>query len=141
MRYGILSFFAGLFALVLTGCATGGAGGVAVNIQDVLKQIVTEPLNALKADANARLQTIDAQVAAGRMAPATAALRRQCSQNIVAFVDGVQSQIGMQIPEGAGIVWMMGIVNDMQGQELDNMRTQVKLLADTCKDQFNIRIF
>ncbi len=132
-------------ALALTGCAsidpvTGQRQGVAHRVQDMLKQIVTEPLDALKADAVARITTIDAQVAAGRMTPISASQKKQCAQNIVTFVDGVQSQIGMQIPEGAGLVWMLGIVNDMQDEQLQVMETQVKLTFDSGKNQFNLKL-
>ncbi len=131
-------------AFILTGCSTVDpvtgerTGGAAQRIQEMLKGFLNGPLADLKADAQARIATIEAQVAAGRMLPIVAAQKRQCADNIVSLVDGIQGAVGVEIPPGAGIVWLMGAINDMQDTQSDILETQVKLTVDACKNQFNL---
>ena len=132
-----------VMAAVLTGCSTvdpvtGERTGAPHRIQKMLQGLVNGPLSDLKLDAQARIQTIEAQVAAGRMLPIVAAQKRQCADNIVTLVDGIQGAVGAEIPQGAGIVWLAGALNDMQDTQTDILETQVKLTVDSCKNQFNL---
>lgn len=121
-----------------TGQVTGA--GLAGSLQDMIKQLVTEPLALLRADATARITTIDAEVAAGSLTPISAVQKKQCSQNVINFVDGISAQVGMKIPDGAGAIWLLGLVNDLTAQQKDQLTTQVKLMFDSCKDQFNLKL-
>ena len=132
-------------AVLFVGCAANpplpplapGAGPLQ-QAQYYIQQLFGGTIQAVMADANARLLTIDALVANGTLSPAQAAQKKQCASNVLSLVGGIQQQIGMKIPDGAGLIWLMGLVNDMNGPQVDLLNTQLKLTFDTCKDQLQL---
>lgn len=120
--------------LALVGCATT-TGGLSPlqQIQSDLQKVYTKTFGQVNADAKATLQTIAAQQAAGLITAAGAAQRSQCPTNVLGLGTTIQSLIGVPVPDGAGILWLLDEVNSFNQTQLNTLRTQVKLVVGVCQ--------
>lgn len=128
-----------ILVIALAGCAANPpvpplapGAGLLQQVQYHLQVLVTGTLQALVADQQATISTINAQLAAGTITQTAASQRLQCPTNILQLVTGIQAQIGAPIPTGAGIVWLLDEVNAMQDTQLRALATQLKLIDGSC---------
>lgn len=125
--------------LLLAGCAANPpvpplapGAGLLQQLQYELQVLVTGTIQALMADTQATIDTVNAQLKAGVITQAAASQRLQCPTNIQNLVAGIQQQIGVPIPQGAGIVWLLDMTNSMNNSQISALTTQIKLIQGTC---------
>ena len=111
---------------------------IAQDIQKLFQGIFTGPIAAVAADAQARIDYLNGMVAAGKMTQDAVTLKLQCPTNVLAVIKAIQDYLGMEIPEGAGAIWLIGIVNDMSGDQAKQFGSQIKATLGTCQAMFHM---
>jgi hypothetical protein len=98
------------------------------DLQMALSHFITNAGDFVKADANALLADIDAQVAAGKLDQATATQEKQFPTNLIALVDQLEAAIG-PIPAGAGPIYILSKLAKLSSPAAQQgIATQLKLV-------------
>lgn len=108
------------------------------DIQKLFQGIFTGPIAAVGADAQARIDYLNAMLEAGKMTKEQVALKLQCPTNVLAVIAQIQGFLGMEIPPGAGAIWLIGLVQDMSGEQAQQFNSQIKATLGTCQAMFHL---
>ena len=116
-----------VLSLALAGCAT-----TLQTVQSDLAKIYPQTIGKVDLDAQATLITIQADLAAGKIAPVQAQQLSACPQAVLNFTGLVKQMFSGAIPDGAGAIWLAYQAKKLQSSDLATFNTQAKLVANTC---------
>ena len=104
--------------------------GLLANLQTVLAKFITNAGDFVKADAQAILTQLDAELAAGTITKDVHDQQYQFPTNVITLVNMIEQMIGTPLPSGAGPLYVLFMLQKLNpsGAQLQTLNTQIKLV-------------